>query len=302
MSGRSRFRTGVFLGAVILAAQIRAFAKAEELGGFDVFVSPETGEESWEGWEENSSFAEMDANSETNSEETQPSIESSFDAGVDSQGVNENDSAEQSNRAEQETEEAVKKKERENTSSDSQNTNVFEDFGNEETGKAASISEAEGKETPEETLQGVNSPQNNKIEPSTAEEAELQAEQVLPSPAITQAVLSPSPSPSLSPSPSPTVTPGISREQKSSKSPTANAEKGEENKSTYTLLQIRRELAATAAYPEITLEHPEMLQVLSLRLNGTEAPWHWTGEKLIIERIPGEQSSCVEIVLLRECI
>ena len=47
---------------------------------------------------------------------------------------------------------------------------------------------------------------------------------------------------------------------------------------------FHRESVARGEFAEIEVSSKSTLSVLSLRLNGTECPWHWDGNLLILEQ------------------
>lgn len=94
-----------------------------------------------------------------------------------------------------------------------------------------------------------------------------------PSPAPTCTWI-PSPSPTLTPTPLPTKNPKFAEKD-------ANAVKSEENNTIDLKVDFRTEIRDV---PVIHVTAKCSLQVLSLRLNGVECPWHWEEDSIYLEK------------------
>lgn len=94
-----------------------------------------------------------------------------------------------------------------------------------------------------------------------------------PSPAPTFTSI-PSPSPTLTPTPLPTKKPKSAEKD-------ANVAKSEENNTIDLKVDFRTEIRDV---PVIHVTAKCSLQVLSLRLNGVECPWHWEEDSIYLEK------------------
>lgn len=110
-------------------------------------------------------------------------------------------------------------------------------------------------------------------QPSASEPASVPVPTVTPQPTATPA---PVPSPTPTPVPTSTLTPELPYVYYRKQLPPQPQVKDEE-------VEFLCTLAEASGYPEITVRSEGSVQILSFRINGTEVPWHWENDRMILE-------------------